>query len=187
MPLQDSDNFIIGRGEDSYKISYQDLKDDLNYVPPPVGTIDTPTVLEPNEGAGGGDKRYLKSDTIIDVEGGGVETCETKTIENVESVFYGSDQQTGFTEHITQFLSFPWEQGFDGDPDTHSLSKSTFTWTPDISNIKTIDIYAASGSSNLRTLKITVNGTPLEIEGTGTDFKTTPFSWTLDGGTITSI
>ena len=36
MPLQDSDNFIIGRGTDSYKITYEDLKDDLNYVPPPV-------------------------------------------------------------------------------------------------------------------------------------------------------
>ena len=35
MALQDSDNFIIGRGTDSYKITYQDLKDDLNYVPPP--------------------------------------------------------------------------------------------------------------------------------------------------------
>ena len=33
MALQDSDNFIIGRGTDSYKITYQDLKDDLNYVP----------------------------------------------------------------------------------------------------------------------------------------------------------
>ena len=33
MPLQDSDNFIIGRGTDSYKITYEDLKEDLNYVP----------------------------------------------------------------------------------------------------------------------------------------------------------
>ena len=36
MPLQDSDNFIIGRGTDSYKITYEDLKDDLNYVPTPA-------------------------------------------------------------------------------------------------------------------------------------------------------
>ena len=70
MPLQDSDNFIIGRGTDSYKITYEDLKDDLNYVPPPVGTIDQPTVLEPNDGAGGGDTRYLKSDAITEIEGG---------------------------------------------------------------------------------------------------------------------
>ena len=89
MPLQDSDNFIIGRGTDSYKITYQDLKDDLNYVPPPVGTINTPTVTEPNDGAGGGDTRYLKSDAITDVEGGGVETCETDLIQSVNVVNYG--------------------------------------------------------------------------------------------------
>ena len=35
MALQDSDNFIIGRGSNSYKITYEDLKDDLNYVPTP--------------------------------------------------------------------------------------------------------------------------------------------------------
>ena len=85
MPLQDSDNFIIGRGTDPYKITYQDLKDDLNYVPPPVGTINQPTVLEPNEGAGGGGARYLKSDAITEVEGGGTHTCSTETISNVES------------------------------------------------------------------------------------------------------
>lgn len=32
MALQNSDNFIVGRGTDSYKIKYEDLKDDLNYV-----------------------------------------------------------------------------------------------------------------------------------------------------------
>ena len=84
MPLQDSDNFIIGRGTDPYKITYQDLKDDLNYVPPPVGTINQPTVLEPNEGAGGGGARYLKSDAITEVEGGGIDTCETELIGNVD-------------------------------------------------------------------------------------------------------
>ena len=76
--------FYSDRGTDSNKITYQDLKDDLNYVPPPVGTIDQPTVLEPNDGAGGGDTRYLKSDAITDVEGGGVETCETDLIQSVE-------------------------------------------------------------------------------------------------------
>ena len=35
MALQDSDNLIVGRGNVPYKITYQDLKDDLNYVPPP--------------------------------------------------------------------------------------------------------------------------------------------------------
>ena len=74
MPLQDSDNFIVGRGTDSYKITYQDLKDDLNYVPPPSGTIDQPAVLEPNDGEGGGGTRYLTSDAITEIDGAGIKT-----------------------------------------------------------------------------------------------------------------
>ena len=98
MPLQDSDNFIIGRGTDSYKITYQDLKDDLNYVPPPVGTINTPTVTEPNDGAGGGDTRYLKSDAITDVEGSGVDVCET---DQISSVLILSGLGVAATSHTT--------------------------------------------------------------------------------------
>ena len=89
MPLQDSDNFIIGRGTDSYKITYQDLKDDLNYVPPPVGTINQPTVLEPNDGAGGGDTRYLKSDAITEIEGGGIKLPAKLMINNVDDTTDG--------------------------------------------------------------------------------------------------
>ena len=81
MPLQDSDNFIVGRGTDSYKITYEDLKESIN--PTPQGTINQPTVTEPNDGAGGGDTRYLKSDAITEIEGGGVKTCETDLVESV--------------------------------------------------------------------------------------------------------
>ena len=48
-----------------------------------AGTIDKPTVLAPQDGAGSGNARYLKSDTIIEVEGGGIDTCETDLIESV--------------------------------------------------------------------------------------------------------
>ena len=65
MPLQDTDNFIVGRDTDSYKISYEDLKDDLNFVPAPQGKVATPTVLEPYDGAGL--TRYPLSDVITDV------------------------------------------------------------------------------------------------------------------------
>ncbi len=84
MALQDSDNFIVGRDEESYKITYQDLKDDLNYVPPPTGTIDTPQVLSPEDGAGSGDLNSLISDTITKVEGGGTEVYTTDTIASVD-------------------------------------------------------------------------------------------------------
>ena len=53
-----------------------------------AGTIDTPEVLAPADGAGSGDARYLISDTISDVEGGGVITCETDTIESVSTNSY---------------------------------------------------------------------------------------------------
>ena len=88
MALQDSDNFIVGRGDESYKITYQDLKDDLNYVPPPVGTIDTPTVLSPNDGAGGGGTSYIESDTITKVEGAGTNVYTTDAIVSVGSLNY---------------------------------------------------------------------------------------------------
>ena len=48
------------------------------------GVINQPTVLAPSDGAGGGAKRYLISDTIIEVEGGGISTCETELIQNVD-------------------------------------------------------------------------------------------------------
>ena len=84
MPLQDSDNFIVGRGDESYKITYQDLKDDLNYVPPPTGTIDKPTVLAPSDGAGSGVTRDIVTDAITAVEGGGIDVCETSLIQSVD-------------------------------------------------------------------------------------------------------
>ena len=51
-----------------------------------AGTINTPSVLEPEDGAGSGGARYLKSDTIIEVEGGGIGTCETELIQNVDEL-----------------------------------------------------------------------------------------------------
>ena len=95
MALQDTDNFIVGRDNESYKITYQDLKDDLNYVPPPVGTIDRPQVLSPEDGAGSGDLRSLNSDTITKVEGGGENVYTTDTIASVEATSY----RVGFPQY----------------------------------------------------------------------------------------
>ena len=53
-----------------------------------AGTIDTPEVLAPQDGAGSGAKRYLISDAITEVEGEGVATCETEVIENTSKANY---------------------------------------------------------------------------------------------------
>jgi hypothetical protein len=91
MALRDSDNLIIGRGTDSFKITYKDLKDDLNYVPPPSGTINTPTVLAPEEGAGDTTPRPIVTDTITAVDNtAGSYTCETDTIQSVAENTYSS-------------------------------------------------------------------------------------------------
>ena len=68
-----------------------------------AGTINTPSVLGPQDGAGSGDMRYLLSDTIIDVEGGDIITCETDAIESVdvrqgfEYKYYGIPGENGPT------------------------------------------------------------------------------------------
>ena len=51
-----------------------------------AGTINKPTVLAPEDGAGSGVTRPIVTDEIIAVEGGGIDTCETELIESVETV-----------------------------------------------------------------------------------------------------
>ena len=103
-----------------------------------AGTIDTPEVLAPADGAGSGAARYLISDTIIDVEGGGVETCETDTIDSVDDT----------TDAPNVILTFPSSNNFDcfadgdvvqqpdvkiiGDPDTdnNTITVDGGEWAP---------------------------------------------------------
>jgi len=91
MSLQDSDNLIVGRGAESYKITYQDLKDDLNVAPTPIGAVATPTVLKPSAGAGGGGLAYARTDTISnsDLIGtpGGWNPFTNNPLSSNESVF----------------------------------------------------------------------------------------------------
>ena len=56
-----------------------------------LGTINTPEVLAPADGAGSGNARYLKSDAITEVEGGGVDRCETELIESVDQFTISTD------------------------------------------------------------------------------------------------
>ena len=68
-----------------------------------AGTIDTPEVLAPADGAGSGATRYLISDAITEVEGGGIDRCETELIESVDDT----------TDAPNIILTFPDSTGFD--------------------------------------------------------------------------
>ena len=79
MALQDTDLFVVGRNDESYKITYDDLKTELGAItpePPPEDiTIEKPSVLTPPDGAGiGGDVTYTPETSAItgavDVPGG---------------------------------------------------------------------------------------------------------------------
>ena len=82
-PIEENDLFVLYRDDDSLrKVTFEQLKEEIN--PTPAGTINTPTVLAPADGAGDGSQRYLKSDAITEVEGGGIKTCETDEIQSVD-------------------------------------------------------------------------------------------------------
>ena len=78
--LNDTDKFLVNDGTKTETITWEQLSDELG----PKGTVNKPTVLKPKDGAGSGDTKYLKSDRITAIEGGGVETCETSDIAVVD-------------------------------------------------------------------------------------------------------
>ena len=79
--LNPTDLFLVNDGVKTETISWEKIEEELG----PKGVVNTPTVLKPKDGAGSGDERFLKTDAIIDIEGGGIITCETDTINNVQS------------------------------------------------------------------------------------------------------
>ena len=106
-----------------------------------AGTIDTPEVLAPADGAGSGDARYLISDTIIDVEGGGVETCETDTIESVLEVS-GRGPGTGDFD-VTQDMA---NVGLKSIAGIRILKRGDTTLTTELAYLKIDGVDATSSS-----------------------------------------
>ena len=86
--IQDTDLMLVQRGTQSFKVTCEDVKDQLGGGDRPEGVVNKPSVLEPNDGAGSGDLKHLKSDAITAIAGGGVKTCETETISAVDTVGY---------------------------------------------------------------------------------------------------
>ena len=85
--LNDSDKFLVNDGVKTETITWLEIQDELG----PKGTVNTPTVLKPKDGAGSGDTRYLKSDQIIEVEdlGGGqtkLTLNDSTDLSDIESV-----------------------------------------------------------------------------------------------------
>ena len=77
--LNDSDKFLINDGTKTETITWAEIEEEMG----PKGIVNTPTVLKPKDGAGSGDERFAKTDAITKIEGGGVTTCETETIQDV--------------------------------------------------------------------------------------------------------
>ena len=143
-----------------------------------AGTINTPSVLEPQDGAGSGAQRYLKSDTIIEVEGGGITTCETDLIQSVDSQI--ADYSSSLT--CVQGFGAPASNAFNGKTVTSGdgnysggttcfpRGEATWQWNKEI-NFSKLKIYAAchqdaGGSSAYGFVKVKNSTTDwIEIKG----------------------
>ena len=151
-----------------------------------AGTINTPSVLEPEDGAGSGSARYLKSDTIIEVEGGGIDVCETDLIESVVGAFEGRTW-TGNPVDPNNF--------FDGNPDARTAANAGASATATFATpIKMPSIYLLGRSpQNNHTISVNtdVGDVPLIYQGDWADSSISPSypgQWFADGFTeINSI
>ena len=94
--FNDTDKFLINDGTKTETVTWAEIEEELG----PKGTVDTPIVLKPSDGAGSGDTIYLKSDTITAIGDGGVETCETDT--NSKYRLEGRDSRLDAVRHVFQ-------------------------------------------------------------------------------------
>ena len=89
--LNDYDKFLINDGNKTETVTWAQLQGDLN----PTGRVIQPLVLKPDDGAGTGVTKYLKSDTITKVEKGGTTICQTDLIKEV------TENTTDFASQVT--------------------------------------------------------------------------------------
>ena len=111
-----------------------------------AGAINTPTVIAPLNGDDYSqiETRNLISDSIIDIDGGGVDTCETKLIQTVESAG----------------APLVWEEG-DGKVSFTDVDLTTWLASNNITSIKgfRMELFENTRGSEIRSFKI--NGTDL--------------------------
>ena len=113
--LNDSDKFLINNGTKTETITWAEIEDEIG----PNGIVNTPVVLKPDDGAGSGETRYLKSGVITQVGGGGTALCETSLIQNVDTA----------TAAPNVILTFPDSQGFNCFP-VGAIAQLNYSGTP---------------------------------------------------------
>ena len=182
--LNPTDLFLVNDGTKTETISWEQIEDELG----PKGIVNTPAVLKPKDGAGSGDERFLKTDAIVEVEGGGIITCETELIENVDdtSVIYTwSNDLTGSAVATSK--------AFDGDLNTiaNSIPGGTLTWTNTQNITGPLRLYSkhptqSQGDVHAAATKITVT---TSADGTGVTNQQCEVGWnTIEyTGTVQSI
>ena len=128
MPLQDTDNFIVGRGENSYKISYKNLKEELPSGSQPIEPApdDGNNSITPTPpGTGTDSDPYVLTAATVNA-GNGTTSVETIAFSNGspgdQVVFV--DQNAG--ANLDRFKQTPGFIQFDG---TYS-TKLSFSDTP---------------------------------------------------------
>ena len=153
--LNPTDLFLVNDGTKTETISWEQIEDELG----PKGIVNAPTVLKPADGAGSGDLFYLKSDKIIEVEGGGISTCETDLIESVSSTV------NEYEKYLVELGAQSATGSFDGNLVSYSYptgADNTWTWdyTPKLS-YTTIKIHTAYSGTKNGSPSFEVNGIPL--------------------------
>ena len=112
--LNDSDKFLINDGTKTETITWAEIEDEIG----PNGIVNTPVVLKPDDGAGSGDTRYLKSGVITQVGGSGTVLCETDTIQSVV------ETKKVWSSFCSMPAGFNQLHGFDGDINTFSTQRN---------------------------------------------------------------
>ena len=146
-----------------------------------AGTINTPSVLAPQDGAGSGNSRYLKSDTIIEVEDGGTipdpELNSGETWSDVDVTLVTQEPNAGG-------YVYDWSNVFNGNNDTENYynnfwlaAATTSDQICDISNLFTTTLLSGVTVNNLKfamdvstgKIEFTINGTEHEFSKVGFD------------------
>ena len=119
----------------------------------PDGNINTPIVLAPGDGAGSGDQRYLKTDKITSVEGGGTTTVTTSAITTAEALpswDRDGNAWSNMTNRNWQSFGLQFQDGSTSGSSSRSDCKGEGAKTS----------FSGAGITNVRTLRVNIGRRP---------------------------